>query len=144
MTVVQVLYAVLWGFVYVYITKLEKTGCECSEDWKRDYIKVYVMVMIPLLIMRIFDLLPKVVMGLTVIFTLFFIFVTYRYIHELKEKKCACSNAPTRDVLEIVNYIQIFFIAFAVLLIVGVLLLGIRMPSKLNSAKLKSIKNKNR
>ena len=122
MTIIQVSYIVLWAFVYAYVVRLETTGCECSYDWKRDFIKVYVIFMIPLMLMRVFDVLPRVVLSITLIFTIFFIIAVYRYIHELREKKCKCSEGTTRDVLEIVNYIQIFLLAFVVILVVMSLL----------------------
>lgn len=118
MTIIQIAYIVLWMYVYSYITNLEKIGCVCSQDWKRDYIKFYVILMIPLMILRILDILPHVLTGFTFVFSIFFIFATYRYIHELRAKKCACSNAPVRDVLEIVNYIQLGLLGIAVILIV--------------------------
>ena len=27
-----------------YVRKLELISCECSEDWKRDYIKIYSLI----------------------------------------------------------------------------------------------------
>lgn len=122
MTTIQIAYIVLWAFVYAYVVRLETIGCKCSADWKRDFIKVYVIFMIPLMLMRLFDLLPRVVLSITFMFTIFFIIVVYRYIHELREIKCKCSEGMTRDVLEIVNYIQIFLLAFAVLLFLMMIL----------------------
>jgi len=62
-------------------------------------------------------MMPLVLTGFTFVFSIFFIFVTYRYIHELRAKKCECSNAPVRDVLEIVNYIQLGLLGIILLII---------------------------
>jgi len=36
------------AIVLSWILKLEKSGCECSDDWRRDYIKYYTIAVIAL------------------------------------------------------------------------------------------------
>lgn len=106
-----------------YIGKLEATGCVCSEDWKRDFIKWYfifliVMYFIPSLLLIVFPKLLTVLKYtniLAFIITAISVFVIYQYIRELKEKKCACSKGDARTALEIYNYIMIFI--FIIILI---------------------------
>ena len=102
-----IFYVILYTYVFLYIRKLEEIGCECSNDWKRDFIYLYVCIFIPLIILRVFDLVPKIVMVIMAFMTIAFIVVVFFYIHELKKKKCECSESNTRTVLEIVNYVQI-------------------------------------
>jgi uncharacterized membrane protein YphA (DoxX/SURF4 family) len=52
-----------------------------------------------------------------VFFNIFFVFTVFDYIHELKQKKCECSRSLSRDVLEIVNYVQVALIIVLLLTI---------------------------
>lgn len=111
-------YIILYTFVFLYIRELERTGCECSKDWKRDFIYIYVCIFIPLAVIRIFLKIPGIITVVMSLLTIFFIGVVYFYIEELKKKKCECSVSDTRKVLEIVNYIQIglFALVFIMML----------------------------
>lgn len=140
LTIIQLLYVILWVYVYAYVIRLETIGCECAKDWKRSYIKYYVLIMVPLMLLRLVGLLPKTFLALTMFFTLFFIFVVYRYIHELREKKCECSKDKVRDVLEVVNYIQIGLLVFALVVIIGGSLITISTPSPPQRKPLRRVK----
>lgn len=140
---IQCMYIVLWAYVYVYIVHLEKIGCECSKDWRRSYIKYYVMIMVPLLLLRVVGVVPKAIFALSFVFTIFFVIEVYRYIHHLKEVKCACSESPVRDVLEVVNIIQIGLLAFALAIFVGavvLLFIGNRVAIPLKQPKTKALR----
>ena len=107
---------ILWVYVYMWIYKLETIGCECSKDWKRTFMYVYVCIMIPVMICKIAGVWTSVLWPLTLFLSVMFISCVFFYIKELKRTKCECSESDTRTVLEIVNYIQI-----------GILLIGLIM-----------------
>lgn len=123
--VLDLLLIIFWAFVVTYVMRLENIGCDCSKDWKRDYIKYYLLVIIPIMILKLFVSLPVALASLTFVFGLTFVFVVFAYIQELRKKKCECSEAPIRDILEIVNYIQIFLVGFALILILVVAVAGL-------------------
>jgi hypothetical protein len=128
--VLDLILIVFWAFVVAYVVRLEQIGCECSKDWKRDFIKYYLLVIIPIMILKLFVDLPVALAGLTFVFGLTFIFVVFTYIQELRKKKCECSKAPIRDILEIFNYIQIFLIGFALVLMLMIAIASlIRKPT---------------
>lgn len=135
--VFSVLFLILFAFVYMWIVRLEKTGCECSKDWRRNFIKVYALVILVMVIIEIFFKLPEVVGVIYAILSLIFIIVVFQYIHELKRIKCECSESKTRDILEIVNYIQIAVVALFALVIIFKFIttvLGGSKPAKIKSA----------
>lgn len=121
--IINLIYIVLWGYILAYIVKLENIGCPCAKDWRREFIKYYVGIMLLLLILRMFDVyspdsIPPIIMTVQFVFSVAFVMIVYHYIHELKKKKCSCSAHLARDVLEVVNYIQMF------LIIVGIVLMA--------------------
>jgi hypothetical protein len=83
---------VLQGIVLSWINKLERK-CKCSEDWRRDYIKYYsiILIVISLLSASGFHLknVPIfVVIGLAGLVNLGSIL---SYIPDLKKKQCDCA-----------------------------------------------------
>ena len=121
--VINIIYVVLWGYILAYIVKLENIGCPCAKDWRREFIKYYVGLMLLLLILRMFDVyspksLPPILMTIQFVLSVVFVIIVYHYIHDLKKKKCSCSADLARDVLEVVNYIHMF------LIIVGIVLMA--------------------
>lgn len=123
--VLDLLLIIFWAFVVNYVIRLENIGCDCSKNWKRDYIKYYLLVIIPIMILRLFVSLPVALASLTLVFGLTFVFVVFAYIQELRKKKCECSEAPIRDILEIVNYIQIFLVGFVLILMLVIAIAGL-------------------
>lgn len=120
---------ILWTYIFSYILKLEKIGCECALDWRRTFIKYYIVLVIVIAMCKIFGIFEKIpiIFRLAVsVGTLAFIIITYKYVHDLKKKKCECSRELARDVLEIVNYIQL-----GILVLVG--LYGLYMTFTLMS-----------
>jgi hypothetical protein len=115
----------VWGYILAYIVKLENIGCPCAKDWRREFIKYYVCFMLLLLILRMFDVyspdsLPPILMTIQFVLSIVFVMIVYHYIHDLKQKKCSCSAHLARDVLEVVNYIQIFLVIIGIVLMAHV------------------------
>jgi hypothetical protein len=132
-----ILFLILYIFVYIWIVKLEQTGCECSKDWRRGFIKVFAIVIIVMILLKMFVNVHDAIMTVYFIASLVFIISVFQYIHELKRIKCECSEAKTRDILEIVNYIQLGLLA---LVAVVFIIVGIRMMTNRNASpgKIKS------
>ena len=83
---------VLQGIVLSWINKLERK-CKCSEDWRRDYIKYYSIILIITSLLSAAGFQPKnvplfVVIGLAGLVNLGSIL---SYIPDLKKKQCDCA-----------------------------------------------------
>ena len=83
---------VLQGIVLSWINKLERK-CKCSEDWRRDYIKYYSIILIVTSLLSASGFHPKnvplfVVIGLAGLVNLGSIL---SYIPDLKKKGCDCA-----------------------------------------------------
>lgn len=111
-----------------YIMKLEKS-CECSMDWRRDYIKYYIIINMFVIILMALGIYYKthyLVQTLLGVFGLICTGLIFFYIRKLKEIKCACSETTARTVMEYFNYlsISIFFFAIVSILFIGNVFIG--------------------
>ena len=114
------------SYILNYLLNLEKSECECSDNWQRDYIKYYSVVAITvssiLLVLmalglrhpRALNNLLSVVSYLLKFFTLINIFVLYNYSRNLVLKNCNCSENTART-----------FMKYYSMLIIGILVLAI-------------------
>jgi len=127
------IYAIIW------IYKLEKIECACSDSWMRTYIKYYLHVLIPIqaisLLMNIYlfstnnmkmlnelnqNTFLNAYVNFTKIISLFGvvnIFVVIVFINKLKEINCYCSEDIKREVYWIYNIIQLSIIAISLFFI---------------------------
>ena len=117
--------AIMW------IQKLEKINCACSEHWMRKYIEYYLYAIIPIQFINIFIYLylystnnmklfnsnnTALNMYLSFVkFVGFFgainIFIVIIFINKLKEINCYCSEDIKRDVYYIYNIVQLSIIS---------------------------------
>lgn len=122
-------------FVLVYIDKLEKIGCECAKDWRKTYAYVYLITSIVYGFLagvtytasqtnassNVLKILSVVMfVGQIILFVagILYIIFSIQYINKLRDIKCKCSKHLTRDVWEVVLYIQVVLIILAVILAV--------------------------
>lgn len=139
---ISILGVALWSYIFVYILKLEKIGCECALDWRRTFIQYYIIVLVLVAlsqIANIFTTLPIIVKICLLFGSIAFITITFLYVRDLKKKKCECSDETARDVLEIVNYIQIGIVGFVLLIGIYMIYVITRSQSRLKNMKLKKM-----
>ncbi len=109
-----------------YVKKLEH-GCECSKDWKRDYLKYYLyFTLIVALISSAILLKPNladsplnIFLGGDSIIAIASIIIIYLYIRQLRSTACECSKGTQRNVLEIINIIKFSFVVIGLLAAFG-------------------------
>lgn len=147
----------------VWISKLEKINCACSDNYMRNYIKYFLFVMIPFIIIQlcvaiyvyfnVSDIKSVTISTTTLMIIAFFRFIfgifyiiniciAIIYISKLKELNCECSEDVRREVYWIYNIIlaSIFCILILILIIFVVTLLfttKIRSGSSMLSSKSK-------
>lgn len=110
---------VYWLLVWSYVSRLEQTGCECSRDWRREYIRYYAILMLAIILAAFTTTIHNI--AITVVLVLLnavFLIAVFQYIHRLKREKCECSQAVTRDVMEIVNLVQIVLFSVGIFLLI--------------------------
>jgi len=120
----------------IWIAKLEKINCACSDNFMRNYIKYFLFVMIPAIIVQLFvaiymysNNINSICMSNTMlmfigfsrfIFGIFYIInicIAIIYINRLKELNCECSEDIRREVYWIYNIILVSILCILIILV---------------------------
>jgi hypothetical protein len=117
----------------IYLFKLEKIGCDCALNWRRNYMIVFMIFALSTNLVSI--IVPS--LRLNVVFavisatlSLMFLIVTIQYVQKLKSDKCECSKDATREIMFYYSWIMLilFWLSVAILLYV-LYLLNSRKPT---------------
>ena len=115
------------GYILNYLLNLEKSECECSASWQRDFIKYYSVVSITVSSIMILLVLSglklpvplkkllNVVSYILRILTLVNLFVLYHYSTNLVLKNCNCSADTARGFMKCYSMIIIGVFALAII-----------------------------
>ncbi len=134
--VIWIIALIINVYALIWITKLEAIPeCKCSDNWMRLYIKYFLHVYIPILIISIIIYIYLYSSGLAPTDLTSGIFVAYRmfvgivglfgfanmiiaivFISKLKELNCECSEDIKREIYFIYNIVLASFMAIALLL----------------------------
>jgi hypothetical protein len=137
------LFAIILGFIgliinvyaVIWIYKLETIDCKCSNSWMRMYIKFFLHVIIPVMVIQILtniylysnnmsqnDItnemfnLYKMIVGLVNILGFINVVISIIFINRLKEMNCECSEDIQREVYFIYNIVLASIIGLVILL----------------------------
>jgi hypothetical protein len=122
-------YAIIW------IYKLETIDCKCSDTWMRMYIKFFLHVIIPVMVIQMLvniylysnNMLPnditndmfslyKMIVGFVNILGFLNIVISIIFINKLKEMNCECSEDIQREVYFIYNIVLASIIGIFILM----------------------------
>lgn len=128
----------------IWIAKLEKINCACSDNFMRNYIKYFLFVMIPIIIIQIcvaiyvyFNVsyvksanisatILMIIVFLKFVFGIFYIInicIAIIYINRLKELNCECSEDIRREVYWIYNIILAAILCIFILMLIVLVLI---------------------
>ena len=137
------LFAIILGFIgliinvyaVIWIYKLETIDCKCSNTWMRMYIKFFLHVIIPVMVIQILiniylysnNMSPndninemfglyKMIVGFVNILGFLNIVISIIFINKLKEMNCECSEDIKREVYFIYNIVLASIIGIFVLM----------------------------
>lgn len=117
----------------VYLFKLEKVGCNCSLNWKRNYMITFMIFALSTNLISI--IIPSlghnvVFVFISAVLSLMFLIVTIQYIKKLKNDKCDCSKNLTREIMFYYSWIMLVLFWFSIAILLYVMyLLKSRKPS---------------
>ena len=120
------------GVVLKYITDLEKdNNCACSKNWKRDFIKYYLITSLVFLgfsLVRVLlnmknNLVGVLVGSLVKIAGLVNLFIMLFYTNELKSKNCECSKNWVRKFMNNYSFFMLVFYPVVSILLLAFMLL---------------------
>ena len=117
----------------VYLFKLEKVGCNCALNWKRNYMITFMIFALSTNLISI--IIPSlrhnvVFVFISAVLSLMFLIVTIQYIRKLKNDKCDCSKNLTREIMFYYSWIMLVLFWFSIAILLYVMyLLKSRKPS---------------
>ena len=119
----QLIIFALYFYIIFWIFRLEKSGCKCSANWRREFIKFWMIIAV---ITIFFNWITHKEAHLTVpalmvtaIVNIIFVIIVYQYVHGIKHSNCPCAEGAQLNVLEVYNYVQIGLLLLSVMIIVS-------------------------
>jgi hypothetical protein len=116
-SIVPLVNILFYGLALLWITRLESSGCECSRDWRRDYMKYFFLAVIlfqAVLLTGVSKDLIKLMGGPIGVASLVYLYVTITYVQGLRRSGCACAGGYQQTVLYWMAVIQAALLAWSV------------------------------
>lgn len=124
MVVLSVAMLAINAYFLYYMDRLERDGCKCAQGWKRTFVEGSLILWLASAVIHIFVGLDSTwfwVGPIVQLVILANIFVTRAFIMQIKSGQCACAKTDAFKLLNIVNGVQLGFLAAALLIIIIVL-----------------------
>jgi hypothetical protein len=136
-------------FLY-YILEIEKEDCNCVNDWRLRYIKMYngglILVNIVLLLLdRISINLKSYILSILMILNVIHVYAVYTLIDELEKQRCACAveeNKHLHNVLYYYRYVMLLSIIGSFLILVSSIRILLLIGDSYNSKQSINFSNK--
>jgi hypothetical protein len=94
-TTIYIINVVLYFLSFSWIIMQNKHHCNCSKNWKYDFIKYYLIFLTILIALMIFNIIPKIfnntIKYIIMISEIIYISIIFLYIRDLIKKRCSCS-----------------------------------------------------
>jgi hypothetical protein len=116
-SIVPLVNILFYGLALLWVTNLESKGCECSKDWRRDYMKYFFLAVIlfqALLLTGVSKDLVKMMGAPIGIASLVYLYVTITYVQGLRKSACGCAGGYQQTVLYWMAVIQAALLAWSV------------------------------
>ncbi len=116
---------VLYFLTFSWIIMMEKENCTCSADWRRNYIKYYLISIVVYIVIMIihtvffnncYEYIFRLLNYWFLVSELIFISIVFVYIRDLIKKRCECSKSINRDITLIYTVTDGIIIVSSVLL----------------------------
>jgi hypothetical protein len=106
-----------------YIHHLEKSKCACSLNWRQQFIKYAIMVMIGLTLLSI--AMPKLMtnnlyIGCHVVFSVTYLVILGQWLWKLHRSQCKCSDDWRKTIMEVLYIIMVSIIILICLYMVSI------------------------
>jgi len=136
-------------FLY-YILEIEKEDCNCINDWRLKYIKMYngglILVNVGLLLLdKISINLKSYILSIFMILNVIHVYAVYTLIDELEKQRCACAvedNTHLHNVLYYYRYVMLLSIIGSFLILVSSIRLLLIIGDAYNSKQSIKFSNK--
>lgn len=108
----------------VYLFKLEKIGCNCALNWRRNYMIVFMIFALSTNFLSL--IVPSikfnvVLASISAILSLMFLIVSIQYVQKLKDDKCECSKDLTREIMYYYSWIMLVLFLISLTFVIYIL-----------------------
>lgn len=127
--VLQALFAL---FLYHYVTRLERIGCECAIDRTRTYIQYYSLGLFAIVVIKLalylsgsestYIAFSAIIAPFLFVATVVYVIYVIKYINRLRREKCKCSATISRAVIYIYAIIQAIMFAYLALVMLSMII----------------------
>lgn len=117
-----------------YLLKLEKIGCECAMDWRRNYIMFFTVLSIlyAMIAPVIGESVGPFVQTIFIVLAILNMVYVIQYVYRLKKIKCECSESVIREVMFVVAIINAVVYTFLLTTLIFLLYTVARVAKKLD------------
>jgi hypothetical protein len=120
MLVFGILFVIIQSLIVNYLVKLERMGCKCAMDWRKNFIVFFLVLSIVYTLSTFFidrDSLP-LLQSIMVITGIVNVILALQYINRLKKEKCECSESMYRDILYLVSIFNAILYSLLIVLLI--------------------------
>ena len=129
---------VLYFITFSWIIMMEKGQCECSNNWKRTFIKVYIITMICFIFISClfywsqymnyftelttkYENILNILKYVFLVVEIIFVAIVFIYIRDLIKTKCNCSESINRDITLVYSTVDgvIMLLSLVLIIIMG-------------------------
>jgi len=117
---IYIINIILYFITFSWIVLLEKNKCDCGNNWKRDFIKYYILAMILFILICIiyeklasYSIVPKnfdnifdKLWYILFLSQIIFVTVVFIYIRDLIRNKCKCEESKSREVSSVYSFVD--------------------------------------
>lgn len=107
----------LYIIFLVYLFKLEKIGCKCALNWRRNYMIIFLIFALTSNFISL--VIPEIKLDILLILassvlSLMFVIISIQYVQKVKADKCDCSKDLTREIMYYYSWIMLilFILSF--------------------------------
>jgi len=130
---------VLYFITFSWIIMMEKGHCECSNNWKRTFIKVYIISMICFIFITCifylaqymnyfteltskYENILNILKYFVLVAEIIFVAIVFIYIRDLIKNKCSCSESLNRDITLVYSTVDgvIMILSLVLIIIIGI------------------------
>ena len=133
----SVIVTILFGIFLLYVLDLEQQQCHCSDDWKRDLVKYYMIFLIGLRVVslvlpsiNVFLMGQPVLTGIMSLLNVGVMVLIIFFVKELRDQDCECSENWKRTFMEIYAYIVLVALGITTLLMIFAIITLVAMTPK--------------
>lgn len=129
------------AYILNYLYYLEKNGCKCALNWRRNFIMFFIGLSLLLAILSLFNvdiLTSSIILSVFAALSIANVVIILQFVYMLKKEKCQCSENLAREILQFIAALYAFFY---IMLLIVLFYSGFKIATIISLAKELSTNN---